>query len=384
MSKKTVIGITGNIATGKSMVLRMLQELGAEVIDADKLAHQLMRKGTPVHKAVIEEFGKFVVDAESGEINRSRLGRIAFGIPEALARLDELTHPAVRATIKKQVENSQKSLIAIEAVKLFESGIAEDCTVNWVVVAKPDEQLKRLVEKRHMSPDQAKQRIRTQGQPDQKILNAANAVIDNSGDLGKTWALVKKQFGAISSQPSEPAAAPPPAAKPAASPPAEGEIVLRRAKPADLGMMVDLISQATKQAISLDKSDMTEAIFSRGFIIAEMGGQPVGIAAWQTENLVAGLQDFYVANENLWPTVGQKMYDWVHEEIDNLSCEVALVFVLNKAGDAPIKFFEGVGYEQTKSKKLGYIWKDAAKEWQPDDSTLLYKKLRDKRIMVPM
>lgn len=385
MSDKTVIGITGNIASGKSMVLRMLQELGADVIDADKLAHQLMRKDTPVYEQVVREFGKFILDPESGEINRSRLGRIVFSMPEALARLDEITHPVVRETIAQKVTASQKKLVAIEAVKLFEAGLSQDCTANWIVVAKPEMQLKRLVEKRHMSPDQAKQRIRAQGQIDQKRLSAADAIIDNSGDLGKTWASVKKNFSSIgSSAQTAPAPEPEPTPASSASPPADGEVVIRRAKREDLGAMAELISQATSNAISLDVSDMMEAIFSRGFIVAEMGGKPVGIAAWQTENLVAGLQDFYVMNEGMWQTIGKQMLDWVHQEIDSLSCEVSLVFVMNKAGDAPIKFFEEADYEQTESKKLGYIWKDAAKEWQPDDSTLLFKKLRDKRIMVPM
>ena len=386
MSGKTIIGITGNIAAGKSMVLRMLQELGATTIDADKLAHQLMRKGTPVHQAIIEEFGKFIV-GEDGQINRSRLGRIVFSIPEALERLDQITHPAVRAEVAKQVKASKSPVVAVEAVKLFEAGLAEDCTSKWLVVAKPEAQLKRLVEKRRMSPDQAKQRIRAQKPPEQRI-KLADVIIDNSGELGKTWGLVKKQYTGLGKtkkepiQPTKRVAKPAAAAVVAAVP--SGEIIIRRAKRDDLGTMAELISTGTNNGVTLDVSDMMEALFSRAFIVAEISGQVVGIAAWQTENLVAGLQDFYVLNEGMWETVGKKMLDMVHEEIDNLSCEVSLVFTLNKAGQPPVKFFESYDYQQTQSKKLGYIWKDAAKEWQPNDSTLLYKKLRDKRIMVPM
>lgn len=110
----------------------------------------------------------------------------------------------------------------------------------------------------------------------------------------------------------------------------------------------------------------------------------MGIAGWQTENLIAGLQDFYVARPELWPTVGKQMLDMIHEEIDNLSCEVSIVFILNQAGDSPIEFFKSQEYEQSESKSLGYMWKDAAEEWQPADSVLLFKKLREQRIMVPM
>jgi hypothetical protein len=148
--------------------------------------------------------------------------------------------------------------------------------------------------------------------------------------------------------------------------------------------MAKIIAAGTKGAIDLDLSQMMEAIFSRAYIVATAGGNAVGIAGWQTENLIAGLQDFYVLQDDLWPTVGKEMLDMIHSEIDSLSCEVAMVFVQNQAGKAPIEFFESQGYEQAQVQDLGYMWEDAAKEWQPEDTVLLYKKLREQRIMVPM
>jgi hypothetical protein len=99
---------------------------------------------------------------------------------------------------------------------------------------------------------------------------------------------------------------------------------------------------------------------------------------------VAGLQDFYVLRDDLWATVGQNMLDKVHEEINNLSCEVSLVFVTNQTGQKPIEFLESQGYEQFESKNLIPDWREAAVEWQPENSVLLYKKMREQRIMVPM
>jgi hypothetical protein len=110
----------------------------------------------------------------------------------------------------------------------------------------------------------------------------------------------------------------------------------------------------------------------------------VGIAGWQTENLIAGLQDVYVVRNDLWPTVGEQMLTMIHEEINSLSCEVSIAFVLNQAGSGPIEFLESQGYQKAELKELGYMWEDAAKEWQPADSMILYKKLREQRIMVPM
>ena len=108
------------------------------------------------------------------------------------------------------------------------------------------------------------------------------------------------------------------------------------------------------------------------------------MVGWQTENLVAGLQDFYMIKESLWSTVAEKMLSKVEEEVDSLSCEVALVFVLNQAGQKPIEFLESQSYERAESSTLIPDWREAAVEWQPESSTLLYKKLREQRIMVPM
>jgi dephospho-CoA kinase len=387
MAAKTVIGLTGNIATGKSLVLRMLQELGATPIDADKLVHELMAAGSPVHQAIVEEFGRFVLDS-NGQINRNRLGRIAFAVPEAMTRLEAITHPAVRQEVMAQINSAQTPMVVVEAIKLFESGLADKCHSKWVVTAPPEAQLKRLVERRKMSPELAQQRIKAQSPQEEKTAKA-DIVIDNGGDLAKTWALVKKQYTTLLGVPSgmaQPAVAEPVAA-PEAIKPADiqiAEVKIRRAKRQDLEAMARFISMGTKGAVNLDLSQMMELLFSRAYLVAMAGQYIVGLAGWQAENLVAGLQDFYMLRDDLWASVGQQMLGMIHDEINSLSCEVALAFVLNAAGSKPTEFFESQGYERAQSKDLGYIWKDAAAEWQPENSVLLYKKLREQRIMVPM
>lgn len=387
MAEKMVIGLTGNIATGKSLVMRMLQELGATTIDADKLAHDTMAPGGPAYQPIIEEFGKFVLDSE-GKISRDRLGRIAFAVPEVMTRLEAITHPAVRQEILKQIGAAQTPVVVVEAIKLFESSLMDHCQAAWVVTAPPDVQLKRLVERRKMSPEQAQQRIKAQSPQEEKVARA-DVVIDNSGDLAKTWAFIKKQYPALLGAPAG-------TAQPAAAEPAQatetksalevqvGEISIRRAKRQDLEAMAKLIASATKGAIDPDLSQMMESLFTRAYIVAMAGEYVVGVAGWQTENLIAGLQDFYVLRDDLWSNVGQQMLEMIHDEVNKLSCEVTMAFILSQAGSKPIEFFESQGYEQAQAKDLGYMWKDAAKEWQPEKSILLYKKLRDQRIMVPM
>jgi dephospho-CoA kinase len=387
MAAKVVIGLTGNIATGKSLVLRMLQELGATVIDADKLVHQLMKKGSPVYQAIVEEFGKFVLD-ENDEIDRRNLGKIVFTTPGALAKLEAMTHPAVHQEVLKRIEIATTPVVAVEAIKLFESGLAERCQAKWVVTSLPEVQLKRLVERRRMPPDQAQQRITAQASQQEKVTEA-DLVIDNSGDLAKTWAFVKKQYTALlQAQEGIEEPAPVPVTAPEAVEPtvevSVTDITIRRAKRDDLETMAKLIAAGTKGAVDPDLNQMMEALFSRAYILALAGDYVVGIAGWQTENLIAGLQDVYVLRDDLWLTVGAKMLDMIHKEVDKLSCEVAIAFVLKEAGSNPIELFESQGYDQAEIQELGYMWEDAAKEWQPENSVLLYKKLREQRIMVPM
>ncbi len=390
MSDKIVIGLTGNIATGKSLVLRMLQELGATIIDADKLVHLLMRQGGPVYDAIINEFGKFILDS-NGQISRAKLGKIAFSDPTALSRLETLTHPGVIAEVNRRIAAAPSAVVVVEAIKLFESGLAGECVSNWVVVAPPEVQYRRLIERRRMPPEQAKQRILAQS-PQKEKAKMADVIIDNSGALAKTWNTVKVQYQKLLR--AQQAAAPEPEPAPAEPEPtpADGlpseinlaDVSLRRAKRDDLQAMAQLLAVGTQGALSPDISDMMEALFSRAYMVATLGDHTLGMIGWQTENLVAGVQDFYVLRPDLWDNVGLAMLEKVHDEINKLSCEVALVFVLKQAGPPPIEFLQKQQYEQSEAERLIQDWREAAVEWQMENSVMLFKKMREQRIMVPM
>jgi len=163
MARPYRIGLTGNIACGKSTVLRELKRLGAATLDADQVAHRAMRRGTAVYRAVVAAFGEDILGPE-GEIDRRTLGKIVFADPAALARLD--------------------------AIKLFEAGIAERCDEVWVVICPQEEQLRRLVEYRGLSREEALLRIHAQPPQEEKAARA-DEVIDNSGTPEETLAQVR-------------------------------------------------------------------------------------------------------------------------------------------------------------------------------------------------
>lgn len=186
-----LIGLTGNIACGKSAVLARLAELGAETIDADSVVHELQRPGEPVWAAIREAFGPAVLTPE-GALDRRALGAIVFGDPAALARLEALTHPAVRARIEERVAAAAGrgvAVMVIDAIKLFEGGLADRCDQNWVVTCAPEQQLARLMARNGFTEAEARQRIAAQPPQAEKVARA-DLVIDNSGVLADTYAQV--------------------------------------------------------------------------------------------------------------------------------------------------------------------------------------------------
>ena len=190
-----IIGLTGNIATGKSAVSGMLERLGAKAIDADALVHELMGKGTPVWQAVVQEFGQGILDHD-GTINRKKLGSIVFGDEDALHRLETIVHPAVIARTEELIETSQEPMVVVEAIKLIEAGMDQTCDALWVTTCSKEQQLTRLVEQPGLTEEEARQRIEAQP-PQETKLALADVVIDNSGGLDETWRQVKREWDKI-------------------------------------------------------------------------------------------------------------------------------------------------------------------------------------------
>lgn len=157
---KYVIGLTGNIATGKSLVRRMLEHLGAYTIDADGLAHQAMAPGAPAYKPVVLTFGQWILDADK-RIDRGRLGAVVFSHPEALKRLEALTHPIIIRAIDTLIARSKQKIVVVEAIKLLETPLADRLDAVWVVDADENTQLERLA-KRGLDREAALKRVRSQ------------------------------------------------------------------------------------------------------------------------------------------------------------------------------------------------------------------------------
>jgi dephospho-CoA kinase len=156
-----LIGLTGNIATGKSLVGHMLAELGARVIDADRIAHAVMEPGGPAYRLVVEAFGQGILAAD-GTVDRARLGAIVFRDPQALARLERAVHPATTAQVDRLIAATAEPVVVIEAIKLIEAGLHKRCDALWVVTAPYEVQQERLMRTRQLSESAARLRIEAQ------------------------------------------------------------------------------------------------------------------------------------------------------------------------------------------------------------------------------
>ncbi|MBC7264217.1 MAG: dephospho-CoA kinase [Chloroflexi bacterium] len=190
-----IIGLTGNIATGKSLVAGILNELGAEIIDADKLAHEVVQPGTEVYRQVVSIFGKCVIRSD-GEIDRVKLGQIVFADPEAMRRLEKVIHPAVIARVQEILATTKATVVVIEAIKLLETGMDSICDAIWVVTSPREVQVQRLMEERGLTQQEAKLRIDAQPSQEEKILRA-DVVIDNGGTIAATRDQVSRLWAQI-------------------------------------------------------------------------------------------------------------------------------------------------------------------------------------------
>jgi dephospho-CoA kinase len=186
-----LLGLTGNIASGKTTVGKMLLELGAaRYIDADEVVHRLYAKGQPIYTGVVAAFGEEILTPE-GEIDRRKLGAIVFNDAEKLKQLEGIVHPAVGLALAQEIQTLPDEAVAvIDAVKLLEGGLGALCHKRWLVVCQERLQLKRLMGRDGFTEEEARARLRAQP-PIKPKLKLVDEVIDNSRTLGHSRAQVK-------------------------------------------------------------------------------------------------------------------------------------------------------------------------------------------------
>ena len=179
-----VIGLTGGIGTGKTVVAKMLLDLGADVIDADRVGHEAYRPHTETWRAVVDAFGEEILTGDS-EVDRKKLGAIVFGDPAELARLNSIMHPRMYRMMEerlRELEEGGSEVAAIEAALLIEANWTSLANEVWVVTAPEDTAVARASERTGLSEEAVRSRIAAQ-MPQTERAAHADIVVDNGGTL---------------------------------------------------------------------------------------------------------------------------------------------------------------------------------------------------------
>lgn len=181
-------GLTGGAASGKSTVARLFEELGARIIDADRLGHELIRAPLPAYQDIVRRFGHDILDA-SAEIDRGRLGAVVFSDAEKLRELNAIVHPRIIERVQElanqYLSQNARAVVLVDAALIYEAGIGgrfEKMIVAW---CRPEQQIERLMAKSGVSPEEAARRIATQIPVEEKR-HRADYVIDCSRSMEST------------------------------------------------------------------------------------------------------------------------------------------------------------------------------------------------------
>jgi dephospho-CoA kinase len=195
-----IIGLTGGVATGKTLVAEEFRRLGAVVIDTDELAREVVRPGGPAYTGIVEAFGAGILQADGVEIDRKALGSLVFGDDENLKRLNSLTHPHILKIMRERVREAKaadaKAVIIVVVPLLYEVGLEGEMDAVAVVSAPEETQVKRLMARDGLSREEALRRVSAQLPIDEKK-RRGDYVIENTGSMEDALREARRVYSAI-------------------------------------------------------------------------------------------------------------------------------------------------------------------------------------------
>jgi dephospho-CoA kinase len=401
---KVIVGLTGNIATGKSAVMRLAAEQEALTIDTDKVVHELMDHDPEIQAAIAVAFGS-EVRLENGRIDRKKLAEIVFTDPVALKDLEAMVHPAVRQVVAERIKASEASIIFLEAIKLLEGDMAKACHQIWVTRCTKQRQLQRLMICRGLDAETATTRVKAQPPQDEKVA-MADVVIDTSSLMSDT---VAQFFTAWNRLPNPEqvnptsmiaggngeglmrtarlagkgdlktmVAASQQVEKPEREQP-EG-LKVRRAKPSDIPSILLLIQKATDGEVKMKRAELLMAFSERSYFIGQLGTDITVILGWSIDAQVARIdQLFMLPGDEMIPILAAVLSE-IESSADAHIGEIVAAYIPEKQLDALHGFFGEEGYFDVELEMLPDAWQVAIEESQPPDTHLMIRVLRDDRL----
>ena len=363
---KYVIGLTGNIATGKSVVRKMLEYLGAYGIDADTLGHRAFMAGSPGYKQTIEEFGVQILN-DQGQIDRNNLSKIVFADPKSLIRLESIVHPLVYQGIDFLVRHTSSKVIIIEAIKLLEGDLYTLCDSIWVVNASVETQQYRLMQKRKMNEVNARNRIQAQSAQERKLA-IADVIIQNDNSFEDTWEqvvyawlqLFPEDIDKIQSKKNSKSGS---------------TLTIQRAYPYHAQDIAYFFAQYGYNKRKMSKLEVMAEFSKKTYLILQIDDKIVGLMDWQVDDFVARAGGLCMV-PHLSQVEGMRLFlEEIERSIQEYPCEVVLLFIPPRLAQKKYGW-QDFGYEiKAIEELLSQTWQDAAREFVPAESVMLFKRL---------
>ena len=404
---KIIIGLTGNIATGKSAVMRMAAAEGALALDADQIVHDILENDPGMQAAIAVAFGAGVRRPD-GTIDRAALAAIVFGDEDALRDLEHMLHPAVRQQIREAIDATPAPVVVIEAIKLLEGELVELVDQVWVTRVPRKVQIERLMVCRGMDAETAVMRVDAQNPQEMKVARA-DVVIDTDGTMAGTRAQFELAWARLPAteltgkqlpkrQPARPATSrppvareesvpaspaqpePEPSAQPSAQPPL-ADVVVRRARPSDIPGILLLIRKATDGELQMKRADLLMAFSERSYLIGQQDAEITTVVGWNTNSTTAVAIDQIFAHPlESFKITGPAVLEEIEKSARQLICEVALAYLPPDAPDLIRQLFLDEGYEPREQEDMPRAWQETIAETRPEETVILAKVLRDVRI----
>ncbi len=279
------------------------------------------------------------------------------------------------------IKRSIQPVIVIEAIKLLEGDLRKMCDSIWVTNASEAIQVERLMRKRGMSRDQATERIHMQSAQSAKVA-VANIVITNTGSYDALWKQVNAAWKEI--VPGANVAEPETITIKQPASQTGGELAVKRGKPKNSAAIAELITRLSKGAKIMTADDVMEDFGEKAYMLLLLDQKIVGLAGWQVENLVTRTTDIFL-EEHLNP---QKALELLINEVERasgeLQSEASLIFPMSELA-AHEQMWKHLGYEKRTPETLGVqAWQDSATESSSAGNTLLFKQLRQDRVLRPI
>jgi dephospho-CoA kinase len=317
-----------------------------------------MAPNTSAWQKVVNTFGRGILD-EKGAIVRAKLAEIVFSDPNALAALEAIVHPVVLLHVREIMAEAEEPVVVVEAIKLIESGLVEQCDTLWVVTCRRQQQMERLMEQRFLREDQARTRVAAQPPQAEKIFRA-DVVIDNSGTLEHTWEQVRLNWRKVAALVGDTAPA----------------LAMRRATREDVPALARFLASMDWRGKPPNEEAARARVMGRAHWLLFRNNRVVGMASWEAINLVACMEEIAVGPEPDADDLLCRLAAAVEGEARILQCEAVIATFPPGVSAQWDQVYETCGYRLMSQPELPKPWRDVVEEIAPTSREVTAKRLR--------